>query len=202
MKTNGGYIMKIKMLFFIIFLLFFGRNIFAFDLAISFHFVTHGKNYTHSFEGIENPSTFDIGLLKSYFYDRDSKFGLDILGLSWSFIYNQDEFSYISLFNLDVNYSLFSLYNMHYLQVYVGGGPGGKKYTINSEKSKGNNFMYDEPLFNASLGLRYRIIEYETFFRPNFDIYAEYNFIKNEIKVGFNTRLATPIIFWLREKSN
>ena len=163
------------------------NNISAFDVSATFHFINCGFNYIYYFHENESTKVLEFDLCKVLFYDKDSGFGLDLSSASFNHLFNHEDIMYYRFFNLDFNYSPFGLLDIFYFQVYIAGGPSVAIHINDSQLSN--------PIsFNASSGVRFRLINYNKLFAPNIDLFCEYNFIKNNIKIGFSTRFLTPII--------
>jgi hypothetical protein len=167
--------------------------ILALDLRTIVYEGNFGISYIHNSSKNESTSAFDIDLVKCYFFDRDSRFGLDLIPLSINLLNDWEDINYASLFNIDFHYSPIIFGNMFFINLYIAGGPSGIKYTIDSNNYQDNGLFFDKVLFNTSLGIRLRLLNFDGWSYPNFDLYSEYNFIKNDFKFGFYTRFFTPL---------
>ena len=170
--------------------------IFAFnpDIEIKFLEGNFGMSYVHHIPENKNTISYDIDIIKIYTYDKNIKFGLDLIPLSINLLDNWKDINYSSFLNIDFHYSPFSFVDIFYIQLYFAGGPGGITYTIHSDKYyEENKQIFDVPLFNASLGIRFRLIHFTRWDYPNFDLYCEYNILKEDFKTGFYARFFTPL---------
>ncbi|MCL2294276.1 MAG: hypothetical protein FWC36_05370, partial [Spirochaetes bacterium] len=164
------------------------------DLVMRFSLGNFGISHIHSTSKNRSTLSYDFDLFKVYIYDTRTRFGLDLIGMSGNILDNREDYNYASFFNFDFHYSLVSINNMFFAQVYFAGGPSGIKYTINSDKHReDSNQMFDFPIFNATLGVRLRFLHFARWDLPNFDLYFEYNVLKEGFKVGFNASLTTPL---------
>ena len=185
-----------KKIIFAVIIFFLGNKISAFDISTTFHFINCGVNLVYYFHENEGSNVLEFTLGKVYFYDRDSRFGLDLSCISFNHLLNLEDIMYYRFLNLDFNYSPLGLVDTFYFQVYISGGPSTIIYTTDSDEQ-----ISDTISFDVSSGVRLRLINYNKLLSPNIDLFCEYNFIKNNIKVGFSTRLLTPVTMFFKNET-
>ena len=182
-------------IFIVIMIVLINYNISAFDAVGKLIFGNFGISYIYNSIGNKGTSAYDIDLFKFYFYDRDSRLGLDVIPVSINLLNKWEDINYASFFNFDIHYCPLIIGKILYTNLYFTGGPSGIKYTANSNSYGNNNLWFDIPLFNASLGARLRAINFDKWDSPNLDIYCEYNVMKEDFKIGFYTRFLSPFLF-------
>ena len=180
---------------FIITLLAINSYVSAFDIVSRFHVLKIGASSIYNVSENKSTNAYDIDLFRVYFYDRNSSFGLDLIGASATFLNHSNNYNYSSFFNVDFYYSPINICNNLFLNLYLTGGPSGIKYTVNSDKYKENDQWFDDVLFNLSLGVRLRLLDFDKRAQPNFDLFCEYNFLKKEFKVSINASIFSIIFF-------